>query len=131
MNLADDSYIYKTIYFTGKEVLYTSDSPIEGLNSGSTYYAIVIDFNNIKLANSKIEAESNISIDLTIFLTEHIHYTLNTKIQLSLFLKFSTLILRSSFGCFACVEGNITVGFNGIRKYIGTPFAQDLNQVIV
>ena len=73
MNLADDSiYLQDHILLTGKEVLYTSDTPIEGLNSGSTYYAIVIDYNNIKLANSKIEAESNISIDLTIFLTEHI-----------------------------------------------------------
>jgi hypothetical protein len=27
-----------------------------------------------------------------------------------------------SFGCFACVEGNIAVGFSGIRKYVGSPF---------
>ena len=26
------------------------------------------------------------------------------------------------FGCFACVEGNIAVGFSGIRKYVGSPF---------
>ena len=44
-----------------------SKFPIEGLNSGSTYYAIVIDYNYIKLANSKLEAESNISIDFTDF----------------------------------------------------------------
>ena len=68
VNLADDSiYLQDHILLTGKEVLYTSDTPIEGLNSGSTYYAIVIDYNNIKLANSKLEAESNIPIDLTNF----------------------------------------------------------------
>ena len=48
MNLADNSiYLQDHILLTGKEVLYTSDTPIEGLNSGSTYYAIVSDYNYI------------------------------------------------------------------------------------
>jgi hypothetical protein len=124
VNLADDSiYLQDHILLTGKEVLYTSDTPIEGLNSGSTYYAIVIDYNNIKLANSKLEAESNISIDLTDFSngTHSLYAQYENSIE-SVFEVQYTDLEGGSFSCFACVEGNIAVGFNGIRKYIGTPF---------
>ncbi len=124
VNLDDDSiFIEDHILITGKEVLYTSDTPIEGLNSGSTYYAIVIDYNSIKLANSKLEAESNISIDLTDF-SDGIH-SLYAQYENSIESVFEiqyTDLEGGSFNCLQCNEGNVSVGFNGIRKYIGTPF---------
>ena len=41
------------------------ETPVEGLSLGSTYYAIVV--TTTLLNDSKLEAESNISIDLTGF----------------------------------------------------------------
>ena len=81
------------------------------------------DYNNIKLANSKLEAESNISIDLTDFSngTHSLFAQYENSIESVFEVQYSDLE-GGSFSCFACVEGNIAVGFNGIRKYIGTPF---------
>ena len=120
---SDQIHIEDHILVTGKDVLYTSESPVEGLSSGSTYYAIVVDYNTIKLANSKLEAESNISIDLTGF-SESAH-SLYAQFENSIESVFEVQYSDQeggSFDCFQCSEGNIAVGFNGIRKYIGTPF---------
>lgn len=120
---SDEIHIEDHILITGKDVLYTSETPVEGLSSGSTYYAIVVDYNTIKLANSKLEAESNISIDLTGFSEgDHSLYAqFENSIESVFEVQYSDLE-GGSFACFQCSEGNIAVGFNGIRKYIGTPF---------
>lgn len=120
---SDEIHVEDHILITGKDVLYTSETPVEGLSSGSTYYAIVVDYNTIKLANSKLEAESNISIDLTGFLEgDHSLYAqFENSIESVFEVQYSDLE-GGSFDCFQCSEGNIAVGFNGIRKYIGTPF---------
>lgn len=120
---SDEIHIEDHILITGKDVLYTSETPVEGLSSGSTYYAIVVDYNTIKLANSKLEAESNISIDLTGFSEgDHSLYAqFENSIESVFEVQYSDLE-GGSFDCFQCSEGNIAVGFNGIRKYIGTPF---------
>lgn len=120
---SDEIHVEDHILITGKDVLYTSETPVEGLSSGSTYYAIVVDYNTIKLANSKLEAESNISIDLTGFSEgDHSLYAqFENSIESVFEVQYSDLE-GGSFDCFQCSEGNIAVGFNGIRKYIGTPF---------
>lgn len=120
---SDEIHVEDHILITGKDVLYTSETPIEGLSSGSIYYAIVVDYNTIKLANSKLEAESNISIDLTGFSEgDHSLYAqFENSIESVFEVQYSDLE-GGSFDCFQCSEGNIAVGFNGIRKYIGTPF---------
>lgn len=120
---SDEIHIEDHILITGKDVLYTSETPVEGLSSGSTYYAIVVDYNTIKLANSKLEAESNISIDLTGF--SEGNHSLYAQFENSIESVFEVQYSDQeggSFDCFQCSEGNIAVGFNGIRKYIGTPF---------
>ena len=120
---SDEIHVEDHILITGKDVLYTSETPVEGLSSGSTYYAIVVDYNTIKLANSKLEAESNISIDLTGFSEgDHSLYAQYENSIESVFEVQYTDLEGGSFDCFQCSEGNIAVGFNGIRKYIGTPF---------
>lgn len=120
---SNEIHLEDHILITGKDVLYTSVTPIEGLSSGSTYYAIVVDYNTIKLASSKLEAESNISIDLTGFSEgDHSLYAQYENSIESVFEVQYTDLEGGSFDCFQCSEGNIAVGFNGIRKYIGTPF---------
>ena len=119
----DTIEIQDHILLTGKAVLYESAAPLGGLTSGTTYYAIVLDYNTIKLAASKQDAIENTPIDLTV--SDDSAHTLFAEYENnaeSVFEVQYSDLEGGSFDCFACSEGNIAVGFSGIRKYVGSPF---------
>ena len=62
----DNIYIPSHGYTTGQELIYTNGSgtSIGGLTDSSTYWAIVVDINNIKLASTYDNALNGIAIDL-------------------------------------------------------------------
>ena len=103
------------ILLTGKPVLYQSAAPLEGLISETTYYAIAVDYNHIQLAASHQDAIDNKPIDLTSGVASaHALYAQFENSQESVFEVQYSDLEGGSFGCFACVEGNIAVGFSGI-----------------
>jgi len=111
------------ILLTGKPVYYESAAPLQGLTSGTTYYAINVDYSHIKLALSEQDAIDNKSIDLNSDVASvHYLYANYENSEESVFEVQYSDLEGGSFGCFACVEGNIAVGFSGIRKYVGSPF---------
>ena len=111
------------ILLTGKPVFYQSAAPLEGLISETIYYAIAVDYNHIQLAATRQDAIDNNPIDLTSGVASaHALYAQYENSQESVFEVQYSDLEGGSFGCFACVEGNIAVGFSGIRKYVGSPF---------
>ena len=111
------------ILLTGKEVLYESAAPLTGLTNGSVYYAIVVDHNNIKLAATKQDAIDDKAINLTTgAASAHSLFARYENSTESVFEVQYSDMEGGGFGCFACVEGNIAVGFSGIRKYVGSPY---------
>ena len=111
------------ILLNGKPVLYESVAPLDGLTSGTIYYAIVVDYSHIKLAATKQDVIDNRPIDLTSGVASvHTLFAQYENSQESVFEVQYSDMEGGGFGCFACVEGNIAVGFSGIRKYVGSPF---------
>jgi hypothetical protein len=53
-------------YYTGQKVLYTSNSPANGLTNNNLYYVIVVDSNTVKLSNSYYGATKNTSEEIDI-----------------------------------------------------------------
>ena len=111
------------ILLSGKTVLYESVAPLDGLTSGTIYYAIAVDYSHIKLAATKQDVIDNRPIDLTSGVASvHTLFAQYENSQESVFEVQYSDMEGGGFGCFACVEGNIAVGFSGIRKYVGSPF---------
>lgn len=111
------------ILLSGKPVLYESVAPLDGLTSGTIYYAIAVDYSHIKLAATKQDVIDNRPIDLTSGVASvHTLFAQYENSQESVFEVQYSDMEGGGFGCFACVEGNIAVGFSGIRKYVGSPF---------
>jgi hypothetical protein len=93
------------------------------LNGKPVLYESVVDYNHIKLAATKQDVIDNRPIDLTSGVASvHTLFAQYENSQESVFEVQYSDMEGGGFGCFACVEGNIAVGFSGIRKYVGSPF---------
>jgi len=112
-------------YYTGQKVLYTSNTPADGLTNNNLYYVIIVDSNTIKLSNSYYEVTKNNPVEIKISSsTEGTLSPINPPLQI---IKNQPITFDLSDSSLSFTAGEITYPSFDLKIYKDNSFTEEFD----